>query len=404
MFKNREGTFSNHESEIKAEMSDYSGPFIPNLRFDDLSKEFLLKVIRSWQYSWLQLEGGWMEEVEKRFGVHVAMGCDLQMWLRCAERCNTRYVKIANIPMKNAVDCLKALQLPLDNTMGAVYPTKQEIKNENHAIVTVVRCPSVEWWEKNAPERIVPMCHIVEPPLIDRYKVNLDVQLFALKLPPRKNPDDIACQWEYIYRAPKGTRVRSKEEVVDETTDPPEIDDLSGPYYPHLTHAHFSKPFLLKMIHAWQYAWLVMNEGYYLTVRMRYGSAVADACELGAWMRLADKANWRYPKIANIRLNTVTDSLKLLQLPMDSTSTTGLFPAKYDVKSPNHVIMRITKGLTPEYLDGAEPLRTPPMYHDGGRSIMEKYLVNPKIKVTPLRLPPRNDDDEIDCEWELALA
>jgi len=385
-------------------MSDYSGPFIPNLRFDDLSKEFLLKVIRSWQYSWLQLEGGWMEEVEKRFGVHVAMGCDLQMWLRCAERCNTRYVKIANIPMKNAVDCLKALQLPLDNTMGAVYPTKQEIKNENHAIVTVVRCPSVEWWEKNAPERIVPMCHIVEPPLIDRYKVNLDVQLFALKLPPRKNPDDIACQWEYIYRAPKGTRVRSKEEVVDETTDPPEIDDLSGPYYPHLTHAHFSKPFLLKMIHAWQYAWLVMNEGYYLTVRMRYGSAVADACELGAWMRLADKANWRYPKIANIRLNTVTDSLKLLQLPMDSTSTTGLFPAKYDVKSPNHVIMRITKGLTPEYLDGAEPLRTPPMYHDGGRSIMEKYLVNPKIKVTPLRLPPRNDDDEIDCEWELALA
>jgi hypothetical protein len=135
---------------------------------------------------------------------------------------------------------------------------------------------------------------------------------------------------------------------------------------------------------------------------MRYGSEVADACELGAWMRLADKANRRYPKIANIELNTVTDSLKLLQLPMDSTM--GLFPAKYDIKSPNHVIMRITKGRTPEYLEGAEPKRTPPMYHAGGKPIMEKYLVNPKIKVTPLRLPPRNDDDDIDCEWELKLA
>jgi hypothetical protein len=89
-------------------------------------------------------------------------------------------------------------------------------------------------------------------------------------------------------------------------------------------------------------------------------------------------------------------------LPMDSTM--GLFPAKYDIKSPNHVIMRITKGCTPDYLENAEPKRTPPMYHAGGKPVMEKYLVNPNVKVTPLRLPPRNDDDDIDCEWELKLA
>ena len=41
------------------------------------------------------------------------------------------------------------------------------------------------------------------------------------------------------------------------------------------------------------------------------------------------------------------------------------------------------------------------MYHEGGQPILEKYLVNPKIKVTPLRVPPRNADDDIDCEWEL---
>ena len=35
--------------------------------------------------------------------------------------------------------------------------------------------------------------------------------------------------------------------------------------------------------------------------------------------------------------------------------------------------------------------------------ILEEYLVNPKIKVTPLRLPPRNEYDDIDCGWELKL-
>ena len=43
------------------------------------------------------------------------------------------------------------------------------------------------------------------------------------------------------------------------------------------------------------------------------------------------------------------------------------------------------------------------MYHEGGKPIMEKYLVNPKIKVTPVRLPPRNEYDDIDCEWELKI-
>jgi hypothetical protein len=248
------------------------------------------------------------------------------------------------------------------------------------------------------------MCQIVEPPLIDRYKVSQEVQLLATKLPPRQGPDEIACQWEYKLPVPKGTKVRSKEEVVDETPHPPEIDDLSGPYYPHLTHADFSKPFLIKMMHAWQYAWLVMNDGYYLAVRMRYGSGVANSCELGAWMRVAEKVNRakrRYAQAASIELNTVTDSLKLLQLHMDSTM--GYFPAEYEIKSPNQVIMRIGKGSTPDYLDEAKIPRTPPTYHEGGSTIMGQYLVNPDITVTPLRLLPRTEDDDIDCEWELRL-
>ena len=149
-----------------SELTNYSGPFNPNLTFNDLSKDFLLKVIRIWQWSWLQMDAGWFEDLKDKVGQETAHACDLEMWLRCAERANTRYARIARIPLKNAVDCLKVLQLPLDNTMGAVYPTTHEIRNENYAVITVQKCPSLEFCERNAPERVVPMCVIMEPHLI----------------------------------------------------------------------------------------------------------------------------------------------------------------------------------------------------------------------------------------------
>src|SRR4030042_2338997 len=104
------------------ELNDYSGPFRSDLRFEDFSKDFLVKLMRSWQGAWLQMDAAWFDEVKKRYGDKVAYECDLEMWLRVAERCNPRYAKIANIPLNNVVDSLKLLQLPLDNTMGGIFP------------------------------------------------------------------------------------------------------------------------------------------------------------------------------------------------------------------------------------------------------------------------------------------
>jgi hypothetical protein len=37
------------------------------------------------------------------------------------------------------------------------------------------------------------------------------------------------------------------------------------------------------------------------------------------------------------------------------------------------------------------------------QKLMEKYLMNPRIKVTPLKLPPRKSQEEMACQWELKL-
>ena len=58
------------------EMNDYSGPFNPNLTFDCFSKEFLLKLMKTWQYAWLHMSGAWYEAVQSRFGFDAANACE----------------------------------------------------------------------------------------------------------------------------------------------------------------------------------------------------------------------------------------------------------------------------------------------------------------------------------------
>jgi len=384
------------------ELDDLSGPFNPDLTFNDFSKDFLVKLIHVWQYAWLHMDAAWFDTVKDRFGTEAAYDCDTAMWLRVAERCNPRYAKIANIQLNTVVDSLKVTQLPLDNTMGGLFQVEYDIKNENHAIITVKNCRALIFCEREAPERIEPMCHVLEPKIFKAYLVNPNIKVTPLKLPPRKSPEEIACQWEYKLEVPEGSRVRSRAEVADETTDIPELTDLSGPFYPNLTHKNFSKDFLLKMMQSWQYAWLIMSGGYYDAVKERFGSQAANDCELAAWVRVGERVNPRYAKIANIQLNTVVDSLKALQLPLDNTMG-GLFPVDYDIKSGNQVIVTIAQCRSLTYFEKAEPERIEPACHVLEKAVMEKYLINPKIKVTPLQLPPRKSPEEIACQWEFKL-
>ncbi|MCX5999579.1 MAG: hypothetical protein NTU41_08340, partial [Chloroflexi bacterium] len=97
-----------------------------------------------------------------------------------------------------------------------------------------------------------------------------------------------------------------------------ELDDYSGPFKTDLTFDCFSKEFLLKLMTVWQFAWVRMSDSWYETVKTRFGAKAANDCSLDAWLRVGERVNPRFPKIANIQLNTVLDSLKCLQLPLDN--------------------------------------------------------------------------------------
>jgi hypothetical protein len=180
----------------KKEMDDYSGPYNPNLTFNDLSKDFILKLMQVWQYAWLHMTEAWYDAVKEKVDKETADLCETAAWCRIGERVNPRFAKVANIELNTVLDSMKCLQLPLDNTTGGLFPAQVEVINPNHVIWTIPQCRSLQYFEAKAPERIKYVCYENEKRVIERYLINRKIKLTPLKIPPRTSPNEIACKWE----------------------------------------------------------------------------------------------------------------------------------------------------------------------------------------------------------------
>ncbi|MEH6580504.1 MAG: hypothetical protein V7754_01115 [Halioglobus sp.] len=386
---------------MMTEMNDYSGAFKPDLDFGDFSREFLLELVKNWQWAWMHLDHAFFEQFILRNDLDKAFEMDMAMWLRVATRVNPVFAKIARIPVDNVVDCQKAFQLPLDNTMGELWSTSIKFVDEYESVHEVNQCPALDWIEDHAPDRIIGLCEL-DRKVIERYKINMDVELTPVRLPPRASKEHKPCAWKLKKEVPEGTPRKPIEELVDWTTTPPEVDDLSGPLYPHLTHESFSKDFLLRMMEAWQYAWLTLAETHFLTARTEHGYDSAMEISTAAWAKATGGIQKRYVATAEIKLNTVLDSLKLMQLAMD-TPIGPLYRASYEVLNDNHVILGITARDLVPHPDWPAPDLDVALGGGDWTARIKASLLNPAISVRAMDPVPQPGDGHASGRWELKL-
>ena len=180
------------------DLKDYSGEFIPDLKLQDFSKDALVNLVDAASRDYIGIDGLWTSIIRKRYGDEVAFDCSKEVWdtgwLREAERT----VKAMGIDGKDIAALLKYLQV--DPGFGAMFKVKCELINPNLGMATVLSCNTLLYAERhNEPELQKLACEELDVPLFTKTAqfFNPDMKVRVLKLPPRKSPDEIACQWEF---------------------------------------------------------------------------------------------------------------------------------------------------------------------------------------------------------------
>ncbi|NMA93767.1 MAG: hypothetical protein GX975_03795 [Clostridiales bacterium] len=80
--------------------------------YEELSREQLIALLNDYSKNWLALDGLWFQAVEKRWGMDLAMECDIEMWEQFTVIEARRIKKFLGLPEQGGLDGLeKALKL-----------------------------------------------------------------------------------------------------------------------------------------------------------------------------------------------------------------------------------------------------------------------------------------------------
>ncbi len=163
-------------------------------RPEDLSREDLIKHLKLMAELTLVADGLWFLAAEEALDFDQALEMDLQVWSRYAPLAIKRLRK--HFPLNaTGLEGLKEIMLhdPFWWTMS------MEIVEETpeQFIVEVRDCPSLMAMERMGREQLT--CEPVETAYFEALVEVVDprIKVKALKLPPRKSPDDVCCRWSF---------------------------------------------------------------------------------------------------------------------------------------------------------------------------------------------------------------
>ncbi len=159
---------------------------------DELSREELEKRIRLLSELAIALDGLWFLAAEEAEGYDKALEMDVKVWKRYASLSVKRIRRYFDV-RSTGLEAIKEFIAydPFWFTIG--FETVED--GPDRLVFQVRNCPSLEAMERMGRERLT--CEAVELPYMENLAAAVDprVKVRALKLPPRKSPDEIACKW-----------------------------------------------------------------------------------------------------------------------------------------------------------------------------------------------------------------
>ena len=89
------------------ELKDYSGEYKNDIKFEDFSKEFLIKLLHAWSKAYLRADEAWFQLTKERSGEAEAKKCREGFWSRIADANNPKLAKDLGIEVNTILDAMK---------------------------------------------------------------------------------------------------------------------------------------------------------------------------------------------------------------------------------------------------------------------------------------------------------
>jgi hypothetical protein len=178
--------------------ADYSGPFDPDFRYEDLSKEALVRLVREYALTVHLLDRSVFAAVGMRFGQDVVEQLAIEEWRGASPIYGERLRRAFRIEGDGVEAIFKVLQL--DPGFPHHYmDVRYEIVDDRHGYFELASCGAlmdVEPWGERA---VTGMCHHIEDGTFDvtAQAINPKARIRHVHRPPRVPSDRMPhCRWE----------------------------------------------------------------------------------------------------------------------------------------------------------------------------------------------------------------
>lgn len=185
------------------ELKDYSGSFVPNLEYENLSKETLIKLVKEANRALIAMDGFYQTKLFREFGNEKADAIAREVWREdYTKRIIPRIIKALNIQGNDLEALMKFWQFDPSMGKGLLTSDVQLSEDKKRGTWTVTNCPALLFMEREGKGREDLACNVLEPEAIQAYAdvINPKIKIKPLVTPPRKSPDVAPhCKWEFVF-------------------------------------------------------------------------------------------------------------------------------------------------------------------------------------------------------------
>jgi len=182
------------------------------------------------------------------------------------------------------------------------------------------------------------------------------------------------------------------------------LSDYSGKLMPVIRYEEFSSEALVRLWKATAELNIIHTLAYMEKIKERLGEEASLEIDLEAWRIMTPEHVNKTREAMNITGSDIESILKFFQV---ERAAGAVFPEfECEIKSSNYGLLKVQRCWGCDYCEAIGDmslLKYACEVLDGQLIPAAAQVINPKVNVTALKLPPRASKEELACIWEFKL-